>query len=146
MTDKEKYLILAGIAAAGLGWWWYSGHMTATAQIVSQPTAPTVANNTVSVAPPIATPATGQTSASGVNQSELAALLAWTQKTQNPTLYAQMMNQLSAGQIDQLYGILTTEWTTGASPTAAQTSFWNSLVSQYPFLAKGGVGCSTLTC
>ena len=145
MTDKEKYLLLGGIALVGIGWWWYSGHMTATAQIVSQPTASPAASSTVSVTPPIASSSTsgGQP---GVNQQEYAALMAWTQKTANPSLYQQMINLLSATQIDQLYGILTTSWTTGANPTPTQTAFWNGLVQQYPFLATGGQGCTTLTC
>jgi hypothetical protein len=154
MTDKEKYLIAGAVALAGIGVWWYMNHTTAAAQIVSQPTATPVAtttSGTPTVAPPVATPVTSSgaqatIAAPAVNQSELAALLAWSQKTQNPPLYAQMINGLTASQIDQLYNILTTEWTTGASPTVAQTTFWNQLVGLYPFLRTGGVGCTNLQC
>jgi hypothetical protein len=73
--------------------------------------------------------------------------LAWSSTTQNPSLYMQMMNQLTADQVNSLYNILTTDWeVAGAKPTAAQTSFWNGLVGQYPFLVTGGKGCTNLAC
>jgi lipopolysaccharide export system protein LptC len=155
MDKKTKYLIAGGVVLAGVGWWWWSNqqHQTAAAQIVSQPTADAVATPSLVVAPSTALTAAAATvtapnatSLTTQQQAELAALMNWTTKTQNPALYQQMMGQLTGAQVDSLYNILTTEWTTGAAPTAAQTAFWNSLRQQFPFLNTGGVGCNNLQC
>jgi hypothetical protein len=152
MTDKEKYLLLGGIVLAAGAYWWYTTQQTVTAatQIQNQTSTGqtttsggTSATTAVSVA---AGTTAAPSSSTGVNQSELQALLTWSNSTKNPALYQQMMNQLTAAQVDGLYQILTGPWATGASPTPAQTTFWNGLVTQYPFLRTGGAGCTTLAC
>lgn len=149
MTDKQKYLALGAVAAVALGYYWYTQHQTAAAAIVSQPTVP---KSSLPVTVPVATgmatiPPVGTSStSSGQDVTELNALLTWSLKTQNPTLYQEMINALTPSQLDSLYGILTTEWTTGAAPTTAQTTFWNQLRQKYPFLNSGGKGCNNLQC
>jgi hypothetical protein len=78
--------------------------------------------------------------------TELNALLAWAQKTQNPALYAQMVNALTPAQLDGLYNILITQWAGVAPATVSQVAFWNNLRLQYPFLNTGGVGCTNFAC
>jgi hypothetical protein len=156
MTKNQKYLLVGGVGIAALGaWWWWSSQQTAAAaQITAQPAVPagalppttgpvtTLVSNGNAAIPPVGT----ITTATGVDQTQLNALLAWCNETQNPALYTQMMNMLTADQVNQLYGILTTEWTTGAAPTVAQTAFWNSLRVQFPFLNTAGKGCTNLAC
>lgn len=156
MTKNQKYLLVGGVGAAALGiwFWWSNQQATAAAQITTQPSVPpsvippttgpvtTLVSSGNAAIPPVGT----STTATGVDQTQLNALLAWCNNTQNPPLYIQMMNQLTAAQINSLYGILTTEWTTGAAPTAAQTAFWNTLRLQFPFLNSGGKGCTNLAC
>jgi hypothetical protein len=149
MTDKEKYLLLAGLAASALAYWYFGVHVPAAADIVAQPSVPVAALPGTSPAagitapPPVGT----STTASGQDSTQLSALLAWAQKTQNPSLYAQMVNALTPTQLDSLYQILTMDWNVpGASPTLAMTTFWNGLRAQYPFLNTGGVGCSNFNC
>jgi|HubBroStandDraft_2_1064218.scaffolds.fasta_scaffold365930_2 hypothetical protein len=156
MTKNQQYLLIGGLGLGALGfwWWWSTQQATAAAQITAQPpipgsnlppsTAPvtTLVSSGNANIPPVGTTAT----ASGVDMTQLNALLAWANTTQNPTLYIEMMNQLTAAQVDSLYGILTTEWTTGAEPTNVQTAFWNQLRDQFPFLNTGGKGCTSLAC
>lgn len=150
MTDKEKYLLLAGIAAAALAYWYFGVHVPAAADIVSQPSVPQGAIPStsqtavgVSSAAPVGTSATP----SGQDVTQLNALLAWAKKTQNPPLYAQMVNALTPTQLDGLYNILITQWdVAGATPTAKNTAFWNNLRLQYPFLNTGGVNCTNFAC
>jgi hypothetical protein len=156
MTKNQQYLLIGGLGLGAVGFWWWSSsrQATAAAQITSQPSIP--GSNLPPAAGPVNTlvssgnagiPPVGTfTTAAGVDVTELDALLAWANTTQNPTLYAQMINMLTAAQVDSLYNILTTEWTTGAKPTAAQTAFWNQLRLQFPFLNTGGKGCTNLAC
>jgi hypothetical protein len=155
MTKNQQYLLLGGAGLVGLGfWWWWSNQQNAAQQIVAQPTIPpaalppgtgpvtTLVSSGNANIPPVGT----STTPAGVDATELNALLAWAATTGNPSLYEQMMNQLTPGQVDSLYNILTTDWETGAGPTASQTMFWNGLVEQYPFLKTGGKGCNNLSC
>jgi hypothetical protein len=156
MTTNEKYLLVggAGLAALGLWWWWSNQHATAVAQIVAQPPVPPAVlppdtgdvTTLVSSGNPSIPPVGTSTTEEGVDQTELNALIAWAATTGNPSLYIQMMGQLAPAQVDSLYNILTTEWATGAQPTAAQTAFWNKLRGQFPFLNTGGKGCTNLAC
>lgn len=149
MDNKTKYIALAAIAAAAAGYWWWT-HRQASAEIISQPVVPVTAlpNVTspvvgVSVVEPVGTSSTS----TGQDQTELNALLAWANTTQNPMLYAQMINALSPGQLDGLYNILTTDWQGSGSPTPAQTGFWNGLVAAYPFLRAGNIAaCKNFSC
>lgn len=144
MTNQTKYLIAGGLAAAAVGYWWYTQHTTAAAAIVSQPVVPSVPGPASGVS---AAPVGASTTPAGQDVTQLTALLSWAISTANPTLYAQMINGLTPSQLNSLYNILTTDWqVAGAVPTAAQTSFWNSLVALYPFLRTGGEGCTTLQC
>jgi hypothetical protein len=141
--------MFGGLAAAGLAYWWYSSHLQASAQIVSQPAVPPGALPNVS-APvvgvsavlPVGTMATP----SGQDQTELDALMSWAQTTQNPALYQQMIQGLSPTDLDSLYNILTTDWEGSGKPTTTQTAFWNGLVGRYPFLKNGGAGCNNFAC
>lgn len=152
MKKSTKYLLAGGVVAAGVGYWWWTNnqHQVATAQIVTQPPMTPVASPTLVVAPSPSIPAAAASSSSSgltaAQQTELGALMAWTSQTQNQALYQQMMQELTGSQIDNLYSILTTQWETGAQPTAAQTAFWNQLRQQFPFLNTGGVGCNNLQC
>jgi hypothetical protein len=157
MTKQKTYLLIGGAGLAGLGlwWWWSQQQATAAAQITAQPSVPATAlppvlgpvKTLVSEGNPSIPPVGTSTTPSGVDVTELNALLAWSNGTQNPALYAQMINQLTPAQVDSLYNILTTDWdVAGGQPTAAQTAFWNGLVAQYPFLKTGGQGCTTLAC
>lgn len=86
------------------------------------------------------------TAATPPNNTQLQDLLTWSKETQNPTLYAAMINALSAADLNSLYGILVNQWDTGAKPTVAETQFWNYLRGLYPFLNTAGVGCTNFTC
>jgi hypothetical protein len=157
MTKNQQYFLIGGVGLAGLGfwWWWSQQQQAAAAQITAQPSVPAAAlppvlgpvktlvtDGNPSI-PPVGTSATP----SGVDQTQLNALLAWAGTTQNPSLYTQMMYELTADQVNSLYNILTTDWdVAGGTPTAAQTTFWNGLVAEYPFLKTGGQGCTTLAC
>lgn len=144
MTNQSKYLIAGLLAAGAVGYWWYSQHAAASADIVSQPPVPSVPGPASGIS---AAPVGTSTTPAGQDVTQLTALLAWAQTTANPTLYAQMINGLTPGQLSSLYDILTTDWdVAGGTPTTAQTAFWNSLVAQYPFLRTGGKGCTTLQC
>lgn len=149
MTDKEKYLLLGALAIAGGAYWYFGVHSPAAADIVSQPPVPAGAlpgtsQSAVGVSspPPVGT----STNALGQDTTQLNALLAWSQQTKNPALYAAMINQLSPSDLSGMYNILTTAWNVGVVPSAAQTAFWNGLTSRYPFLKVGGLGCSNFTC
>jgi hypothetical protein len=156
MTKNQIYLLIGGVGVAALGgWWWWSSQQAAAAQITTQPPIPgsalppaagpvtTLVSSGNASIPPVGT----STTSSGVDQTQLNALLAWAATTQNPTLYIQMMNALTAAQVNSLYNILVTDWdVAGGTPTPAQTMFWNSLVAQYPFLSTGGKGCTNLAC
>jgi hypothetical protein len=156
MTKNQKYLLVGGVGVAALGfwWWWSDQQATAAAQITTQPSVPpsvippstgpvtTLVSSGNAAIPPVGT----TTTATGVDMTQLNALLAWAQTTQNPTLYTQMMNLLTAAQVNSLYNILTTQWETDAAPTVAQTTFWNQLRVQFPFLNTGGRGCTNLAC
>jgi hypothetical protein len=156
MTKNQEYLLIGGLGLGALGfwWWWSTQQAAAAAQITAQPSIPASSlppstgpvTTLVSSGNPNIPPVGTSTTESGVDMTELNALLAWANTTQNPALYIQMMNELDAAQVDSLFGILTTEWTTGAAPTAAQTSFWNQLRVQFPFLNTAGKGCSNLAC
>lgn len=86
------------------------------------------------------------TASSAPNNVQLQDLLNWATETKNPSLYQAMINQLSASDLNSLYGILVNQWDTGASPTLAETTFWNYLRGIYPFLNTAGVGCNNFTC
>jgi hypothetical protein len=149
MEQSTKVLIVGGLVGGGLLWWWFSNHQQAAQQIVSQPTVPpsalpNVVNPAIGVS--LVDPVGTSTTPGGQDQTQLSALLAWSQGTKNPSLYQQMINALTPSQLDSLYNILTTEWTTGAAPTTSQTAFWNGLRNQYPFLNKGGQGCTNFQC
>lgn len=156
MNKNQKYLLIGGAGLVGLGlwWWWKDQQAGAAAQITTQPSVPKSAlpptsgpvTTLVSDGNPSIPPVGTSTTPTGVDQTELNALLAWCNETENPPLYIQMMNMLTPSQVDSLYNILTTEWTTGAAPTAAQTMFWNSLRVQFPFLNTAGKGCTNLAC
>src|SRR5580698_1666817 len=148
MKKSTKYLLAGGVVAAGVGYWWWTSNQNQVAanQIVSQPPMTPVPQPTLVVAPspsiPAAAPSSASSGLTSSQQTELGALMAWTSGTQNPALYQQMMQELTGSQIDNLYSILTTQWDTGAQPTAAHTAFWNQLRQQFPFLNTGGVGCN----
>lgn len=149
MTDKEKYLLLAGIAAAALAYWYFGVHVPAAADIVSQPPVPQAALPStsqtavgVSAAAPVGTSATS----TGQDVTQLNALLAWSNYTQNPTLYAAMINQLDPSDLNNMYNILTTAWNTHTTPTVAQAAFWSMMNNKYPFLKVGGVNCTNFSC
>ena len=156
MTKNQKYLLLGGVGvtALGLWWWWSNQQTTAAGQITAQPAIPpavlpptggpvtTLVSSGNAAIPPVGTSATP----SGADATQLNALLAWSNATQNPALYAAMINDLTGDQLDSLYNILITQWDTGAQPTAAQTVFWNQLRQQYPFLNTAGKGCTNFAC
>jgi hypothetical protein len=144
MTNTEKILLLGGVAAAALGYYLYTSHTTAQAAITALPPAvpPTVYAPGGGPAPPVGTSQTP----SGVDATQLSALMQWATRTKNPPLYQSWLQQLNAQQISGLYDILTTDWNTGSQPSLSQTMFWNGLVGQYPFLRTGGVGCSNFQC
>jgi hypothetical protein len=157
--DKKTKIILAAVAGIGLVWWWNTQGSSQTSLAAHMPATPVVPpSNTGSsgteqvVSPAIATSGGSvaispvQVTAS-VNGQMIAACLAWSQETKNPALYAAWINQLSASDLTGLYNLVTTYWAgTTASPTAAQTAFWNNLRAAYPFLNVGGVGCNNFQC
>jgi hypothetical protein len=157
MTKNQQYLVVGGLGVAGLvfWWWWSSQQSAATQQITAQPPVPPSTippttgpvNTLVSSGNESIQPVGTSTNSSGQDITQLNALLAWSDNTQNPTLYVAMINALTPAQLASLYNILTTDWDVpGASPTAAQTAFWNSLVAQYPFLQTAGKGCTNFAC
>ena len=109
---------------------------TAPVPILSPGAAANVASNIAAPLTPTSTP----------NSTQLQDLLNWAAGTKNPTLYAEMVNQLTATQLNSLYQILVQQWDTGDPPTVANTAFWNSLRLIYPFLNTGGVGCTNFSC
>lgn len=157
MTKNQQYLLIGGTGIAALvGWWWWSNQQsTAASQITAQPTIPTAAippttagpvNTLVSQGNEEVLPVGTSSTSSGQDVTELNALLAWSNKTANPSLYAAMINALTPSQLDSLYNILVTEWTTGVQATPVQVAFWNGLVQQYPFLKTAGQGCTNFAC
>jgi hypothetical protein len=149
MTDKTKYLVVGGLALAGVGYWWYT-HQQASSEIVSQPVVPktslpTLPEPVVGIA--VVSPVGTATTATGQDQTQLNALLSWAGTTKNPSLYGQMIAALTPSQLSALYDILTTDWEGSGKPTAAQTSFWNGLVAAYPFLrSPNPANCNNFTC
>jgi hypothetical protein len=151
MTDKEKYLLLAGIAAAGLAYWYFGVHAPAAAAIVSQPAVPQAALPSTSqsgspVGVSAVLPVGSNMTSSGQDVTQLNALLAWATQTQNPTLYAAMINQLDPSDLNNMYNILTTAWDANTTPTVAQAAFWSMLNNKYPFLKVSGVNCTNFAC
>jgi hypothetical protein len=95
---------------------------------------------------PLPPPITPIQIAQPVSGAQMLALTGWANGTPNPTLANQFVQQLAATDANQLYNIIINDWDTGAGPTAAMTSFWNDLVSRYPFLRVGGQGCNNFQC
>jgi hypothetical protein len=156
MDNNTKWMLLAGVAGVGLWWWFTQGSANASLAAHIPPTPiPTPQSPTPSdqVQTPAVTtsggivaiaPAQAVITAQG---QQVSALLQWAQTTKNPALYEQMIDQASATDLAGLYDLLTTYWAgKTATPTAAQTAFWNNLRTEYPFLNTGGVGCSNLAC
>jgi hypothetical protein len=150
MTTKQKYLLIGGVGLGALALWWFGSHQAAAAAIVQQPPVPrTVLPVVIPVAaggtnvPPVGT----NTNAAGQDTTQLNALLAWTNGTAKPSLYAKMISALTPSQLSSLYNILTTDWQGSGQPTVAQTAFWNSLTAQYPFLKAPNPGtCTNFLC
>jgi hypothetical protein len=150
MTTNQKYMLIGGVSLGALALWWFSSHQAAAAAIVQQPPVP---RTVLPVSSPVAAggtivPLVGtNTNEAGQDMTQLNALLAWSGRTGNPSLYAAMINALTPSQLNSLYNILTTDWQGSGQPTAAQTAFWNSLVAQYPFLkAANKATCTNFSC
>lgn len=145
----KKILIIGGLGAVG---YLVYQHLNASGQIAQLAGSTNPANN--GTADQVVTP--GAVAATGFNQpaggepdtSQLSAMLAWSNQTKNPTLYAQWIEQLDAADLNQLYIILTTSWNVGVPPTTSETSWWNNQVSMFPFLRapNQAANCTNLMC
>lgn len=159
---KTATKIFIGAGAVGLGIWYWLSTGSANAQIAAHtppvpipapPLPTTTASQADQVAPPVTVLSSGVVTVQSsqvtaiTEASMVGALLNWATQTKNPALYAQMINQASVSDITGLYDLLTTYWAgKTATPTAAQTAFWNNLRDEYPFLNVSGAGCTNFAC
>jgi hypothetical protein len=159
---ENKTLLIGALAVGGIGYYLYSRHVQAQAQIAVQPPVQPVPGTSAALpavvpdygapvqaaaAPfPIPVdPAPSQTSQPTVAQMKSTLIDQWANACKNPTVIIQLVGLLTDSQTAGLYNILTTQWETGAPATPANTAFWNQLRAQYPCLNSSGAGCTSPT-
>lgn len=151
MNKGQKLIsIYVGLVAlAVLIYLWWKNNSAAT---VVSPTATTPATspNTTSTTGPVPVtanttyvaqvqnPVTGQTSnsyyAANGTVEVPAVVIQTAQSDWGPNNFAQflkMLPQMSASEIQSLNDLMVNAWGKGATPTAAQVSFWNAWRSKY---------------